>query len=216
MPATSEARTPRVSPSDGRVAGMVLTGGSSRRMGRDKARLVVGGIGLAAHVAAVLEEACVPVVEVGPSVTGLAATEEEPPGAGPLAAVAAGWALLGRLGAERPTVVAACDLPLLRPDVVRALARWPGSASVVPVVAGRPQPLCARWSVAALDDAARRLATTRSVRHVAEAPDTVLVDADELGATAARSLTDVDTVEALDALGLAAAAPRSGGQGASR
>lgn len=185
---------------DRTVAGMVLTGGASRRMGRDKATMVVAGRGLAAHVAAVLAEVCEPVVEVGPGVTGLPCTREDPVGGGPLAAVAAGWDLLVRLGARRPVLVAACDLPRLRADVVRALAGRRGEGTVVPLVGGEPQPLCARWSVPALEQARECLATTRSVRHLARRADTELLDASVLGEAAEAALADVDTMEELGAL----------------
>ena len=60
------------------LAGVLLTGGASRRMGTDKARLVVDGETLAARSARVLAAVCEPVIEVGPGVSGLPAVEEEP------------------------------------------------------------------------------------------------------------------------------------------
>ena len=77
------------------MAGVLLTGGASRRMGTDKARLVVNGETLAARSARVLTAVCDPVVEVGPGVSGLPAVLEEPPGAGPLVALLAGVGALG-------------------------------------------------------------------------------------------------------------------------
>lgn len=187
-------------------AGVLLTGGASRRMGTDKATLVVRGEALAARAARVLTSVCGPALEVGPGVTALACAREEPPGAGPLAAFLTG---VDALGAPGPVLLLACDLPLVDEHVLRVLAEWPGSASAVPVVRGRPQYACARWSPAAI--AAGRAAFDageQALRALAA------VDAEELresaftGATAAGVahpadvFADLDTPEDLRRLGL--------------
>ena len=61
------------------VAGLLLTGGSSRRMGRDKAELVVAGERLADHAARELTGACEPVLEIGPGRSELEAFADEVP-----------------------------------------------------------------------------------------------------------------------------------------
>jgi molybdopterin-guanine dinucleotide biosynthesis protein A len=124
-------------------AGVLLTGGASTRMGRDKATLVVGGETLGARAARVLSAVCAPVVEVGPGVTGLRAVRERPPGSGPLGALVAGVDAVGVL----PVVLLACDMPNVSEGIVRMLAEWPGNGTVVPVAAGRPQYACARYGV---------------------------------------------------------------------
>ncbi len=187
------------------IAGLLLTGGSSRRMGLDKSTLVIDGEPLAARVARVLRAVCPEAVEVGPGVTGLPHTLEAQPGAGPLAAIAAGWSMLRGRGHVGPVLVVACDLPLLDDHVLGRLAGWPGAGSVVPVAGGLPQPLCARWSVAALDAATSLLATTRSVRHLVGMDDVTLVDAEVLGAgPGGLALRDVDRPGDLAELGLTA------------
>ena len=128
------------------VAGILLTGGTSRRMGFDKASIRIGGVPCAARVAKVLRAVVAHAVEVGPGTSGLPAVREEPPGGGPLVAVCAGARVLEESGSTRPALVVACDLPLVTESVLRTLADWPGSRSVVPMIGGRPQPLCARWS----------------------------------------------------------------------
>ncbi len=128
------------------VAGILLTGGTSRRMGFDKASIPIGGVPCAARVAKVLRAVVAHAVEVGPGTSGLPAVREEPPGGGPLVAVCAGARALEESGSTRPALVVACDLPLVTESVLRTLADWPGSRSVVPMIGGRPQPLCARWS----------------------------------------------------------------------
>ena len=132
------------------VAGLLLTGGASRRMGTDKASIVVSGVPLAVRTAAVLAAVVAPALEVGPGRSALDAVVDDPPGRGPLAAAAAGARALSERGHRGPAVVVACDLPRLGPRAVHGLAAHPGSASVVPVVDGRPQWLVARWSEAAL------------------------------------------------------------------
>ncbi|HEX2031456.1 MAG TPA: molybdenum cofactor guanylyltransferase [Actinomycetota bacterium] len=138
-----------------RLAGILLTGSASRRLGTDKATLVVDGEPLAARQARLLGQVCEPCVEVGPGASGLRAVRERPAGAGPLAAVAAGAEALRRGGHRGGALAVAVDLPRLTPDLLRFLAGFPGDASVIPFVGGRAQPLCARYSRGALDVAER-------------------------------------------------------------
>ena len=116
-------------------------------MGRDKSQLVINGSTLAVRTAELLLSVVEIAVEVGPGVSGLVATREDPPGEGPLAAVAAGRRRLRELGHDDGgALVVACDLPLLSEPLLRLLAEWEWPYTVVPVVHGQPQPLCARWS----------------------------------------------------------------------
>jgi molybdenum cofactor guanylyltransferase len=134
------------------LAGLVLTGGASRRMGRDKASIVLAdGRTCAQTVAARLVEVANPVLEVGPGTSGLTAVPDDRPGAGPLAALATGWATLVSFGYRGPVLVLACDLPGVTVALLELLARARGEGSVVPVVGDRPQPLCARFGAASLD-----------------------------------------------------------------
>ena len=102
------------------VAGVLLTGGSSRRMGRDKATMVVRGEQLATRTARVLSAVCDPVVEVGRGVTELKCVREYPPGSGPLAALVAGADEL----AVDEVLLLACDYPFIDEPVLRLLADW--------------------------------------------------------------------------------------------
>ncbi|HEX3563979.1 MAG TPA: molybdenum cofactor guanylyltransferase [Acidimicrobiales bacterium] len=140
------------------VAGLLLTGGASRRMGTDKASIVLAdGRTCAQTVAARLAEVADPVLEIGPGATGLTAVPDDRPGAGPLAALATGWAALVGSGHAGPVLVLACDLPRVTVAVLELLARASGDDTVVPVVGGRPQPLCARFGPASLDQCQRLL-----------------------------------------------------------
>lgn len=127
------------------LGGIVLTGGGSRRLGTDKASLVLDGETLAARAARLLTVHCDLAVEVGPGHTGLDAVRESPPGSGPLAALAAGAGALLRAGALAGVVVLACDLPFAEPALA-AVVGAPSAALVVPVDAGgRRQYVCARY-----------------------------------------------------------------------
>ena len=182
------------------MAGVLLTGGASRRMGRDKARLVVNGETLATRSARVLAAACDPVVEVGPGVSGLPAVLEEPPGAGPLVALLAG---VGALGRPRSVILLACDLPNISPDLLRLLVEWPGSGTVIPVVDGRFQYACARYGPAAFDEARASLRHgLTSLREIAGSDCEYVSEADWDGVASALTFADVDTPEDLRRLGL--------------
>jgi molybdopterin-guanine dinucleotide biosynthesis protein A len=144
------------------VAGLLLTGGSSRRMGKDKASIVLAdGRTCAETVAARLAQVADPVLEIGPGTSGLSAVPDEDPGAGPLAALATGWAALVNSGHAGPVLVLACDLPQVTVPLLQLLARASGDGAVVPVVGGRPQPLCARFAPASLDQCQRLVAEGR-------------------------------------------------------
>lgn len=186
------------------VAGILLTGGRSRRMGFDKASIAIDGVPAAVRTARVLSAVAFPVVEVGPGRSGLASVREDPPGSGPLAAIAAGVRSLSEAGHDGAVLVVACDLPLLTEAALGMLAEWPGRSSVVPVVAGHPQPLCARWSGADLGSAAGLVdAGKRSMKALLSRPGIVFLDESswprsiEVGV-----LSDADTPTALDRLGL--------------
>jgi molybdopterin molybdotransferase len=181
-------------PARASVGGVLLTGGSSRRLGTDKATLVVHGQRLADHAAAVLGAVCREIVEVGPSVTGLPVCREEPVGSGPLAALVAGAAALGP-DASAGVVLLACDLPAVEAPLVELLARWPGRATVVPVAGGRPQLVCARYGPDALRAAAVALAAgERSLRALLDRVDHDVIEPSTWeGVAPTGAFADVDT-----------------------
>lgn len=119
------------------MLGVVLAGGKSRRMGREKALVEVAGRPMVEWVMAALEEVCERVVvsgQVGDR-PGLA----DPPGpGGPLAGLRAGLSLGGDL------LLVAVDQPWVRAATLRCLADGEGTA--VPVEGGVRQVTCARYS----------------------------------------------------------------------
>jgi molybdopterin-guanine dinucleotide biosynthesis protein A len=178
------------------IAGLLLTGGASSRMGVDKAELRIDGQRLADRAAAVLAEVCTTVLEVGPGATGLDAVREPEPGSGPLAALAAGGEELRRRGHDGPMLVLAVDLPFVEVPLLRLLAEHePGETTLVPTSAGVPQSLCARYHPDAAREAATLLAVgRRSLRALLD-----VVAWEPLGEEAwravapAHGLDDVDT-----------------------
>jgi molybdopterin-guanine dinucleotide biosynthesis protein A len=126
---------------------VVLTGGGSRRLGgQDKTRLQVGGRSLLDRVLAALPAAAEAVV-VGPEhdvVRPARFVREDPPGGGPVAALAAG---LAAVTGERVWLLAG-DLPFLTPAALAELARHPAAMAVD--AEGRDQPLLSCWDTAAL------------------------------------------------------------------
>ena len=145
-----------------------------------------------------------PIIEVGPGITGIQSICEQPRGAGPLAAMVAGGRYLCKLGHSGSLLVVACDLPLVNEAVFRMLADWPGTSSVVPMVEGTPNPLCARWS---MDDLALGegvlLEGYRSVHALIERCEVVFADKDSWppGVKDAH-MSDADTPDELDRLGV--------------
>jgi len=125
------------------AAAAVLAGGASRRMGRDKATLRVGGVELAALVLAAAAQVADPVVLVAPEghpARRVAAPAVADPGLGPLAALAAA---LDALEAEHVLVLAA-DHPGLRVPLLAHLVALAGEADAVACRRGpRLEPLVA-------------------------------------------------------------------------
>jgi molybdopterin-guanine dinucleotide biosynthesis protein A len=133
---------------------VILAGGSARRLGGvDKPGLVIGGRSLLDRVLAAVVGAT-RVIVVGPRRTTPAAVlwcQEDPPGGGPVAALAAG---LPSVTAARVVVLAA-DLPFVTDAVVaRLLEAAEGRDGALAVDNdGRDQLLLGAWSTAALRDA---------------------------------------------------------------
>ena len=183
----------------------MLTGGTSRRMGFNKAELRVGDDRLVDRAARVLVGVCDPAYEVGPGHSFLTAVRERPPGEGPLAALVAGAEALRRAGAGGPALVLGVDLPFVRAPLLQWLAARPGDLTVVPTDAdGEPQPCCARYSRDALEMGAQLLADgERSLRSLlASTPVELVGPEDWTGVAEANELADVDTPDDIIRLGL--------------
>lgn len=119
---------------------VLLTGGSSRRMGIAKDKLPIKGVPLGAKIARELTTAGWPVTVLGrEQIDGYPFLKDSADYAGPLAALRK-----FQPGADY-VFLCACDMPLFRGEVVKLLLAemQPEDDAIVPVLDGRPQPLCA-------------------------------------------------------------------------
>lgn len=141
---------------------IVLAGGRSTRLGRDKAGEPLLGIPMLRRVLdrlADVVDGCIVVRRQGQTLppealSGVGVVEDDYPDAGPLGGIYTG---LRASGSARALAVA-CDAPLLQPSLLRELLRLaPGHDAVVPLAEGLPQTLCAAYSQACLDPMRRRL-----------------------------------------------------------
>jgi molybdopterin-guanine dinucleotide biosynthesis protein A len=186
------------------TAGILLTGGRSRRLGVDKARLVLDGETLAARAARRLGAVCSPVVEAGDGVSGLPSVRERPSGAGPLAALAAAGTWLRDRGQHGPALLLAVDLPGVDEAFLRWLCERPGEPTVVLRVDGRLQPVCARYGADALVAAGSLVAVgIRALHELFDVVEHEVVEADEWRVVASPdAFLDVDTPADAQRLGI--------------
>ncbi len=120
------------------VAGFVLAGGKSSRMGRDKALLPLDGGTLGEHVASVVRAGAGNVTVIGQDIRDLV------PDQGPLGGL---WTALAQKKADWVLIVAV-DMPNLTVEFVRGLAeaaRQSEADAVVCDAGGRLHPLCAAY-----------------------------------------------------------------------
>jgi molybdopterin-guanine dinucleotide biosynthesis protein A len=175
--------------------GVVLCGGASRRMGRDKALLQVDGEPMALRVAAALRAAgATEVLAVGGDATaleliGLDVRPDTWPGDGPLPATITAL----RAARESLVLVTSCDLitpsSVAMAATVEALADHPGAVGAVPVADGHRQWMHTAWHVrvapalvAAYEGGARSLRRAGAELLIFEVTDldpAALADADE-------------------------------------
>lgn len=137
------------------LAGIVLAGGKSQRMGTDKARLALpDGRPVIQSVLEVVESVCGEVVVVVDvpgrcEELGLRArcVSDIVPERGPLGGLQAGL-----MAVEAPFALAvACDMPFLNPRLLHYMAALPQDyEALVPIIRGRWQPLHAIYAKACL------------------------------------------------------------------
>lgn len=190
--------------------GVVLCGGTSRRMGRDKALLEVDGVPMAIRVASAIRAAgASEVFAVGGDATALAdlGLDVRPdlwPGEGPLPATITAL----EAASESLVLITSCDL--LNPSAramaatVHALARHPGAVGAVPVADGHRQWTHAAWHVRVAT--ALVAARERGIRSLQRAgADLMLFEVTDLDPAV---LADADAPDDL----LGSPRPRPGGQ----
>jgi molybdopterin-guanine dinucleotide biosynthesis protein A len=125
---------------------LILAGGRSRRMGRDKAGLPAGNGTLVEHLVRRLAPVAAETLVAGApqigTIDGVRRIEDRYPGMGPLAGIHAGLVEAGR-----PWVwVVACDLPDVEPALGRLLGELAtGVDAVVPRVEDEAEGVCALY-----------------------------------------------------------------------
>lgn len=154
------------------LTGIVLAGGRSTRMGQDKASLPFGDDTLLTRairlVGSVADEVIVVVQSEqggGNLALGLPVRVVFDPieNLGPLAGIAAGLAASN----SDLNLIVACDMPLIKPAVLRRLVELCGDADIcVPVIGAQASPLCAvyRSSVASAAQALLATGERRAMR----------------------------------------------------
>lgn len=182
------------------VVAVVLAGGRGRRLGEPKMLAQIEGEPLLHHALRPAEEAGLPTVVVAKPSTPLPPTsspvllepeEIEHPLLGIVTA-------LHQLPDAPAVVVLGGDLPFVPAALVRALADAPGP--LVPVAAGRPQPLVARYDRDQLPDLEAALADDASITATVRALGTPTLDGTRLAVLdpAGRAFVNVNTPEDLE------------------
>lgn len=156
---------------------VILCGGSGRRLdGADKAALVVGERSLLDRAVGAVASARTTIV-VGPrheTERAVVWTIEDPPGGGPVAAIAAGLELV----TEDVVVVLGVDFPFVDSGHVRRLLeRLEGDGAIVTDHTGRHQFLVGAYRVASLRGSlADRDPTDMAVKDLVSGLDLVMID----------------------------------------
>jgi molybdopterin-guanine dinucleotide biosynthesis protein A len=130
------------------MAGIVLAGGKSERMGRDKALLELGVTSLLERAVRNLKQVARVVLVVADCSDKYLLSDGTPvigdmyPGTGPLGGILTGIEALG-IGCH---LVVACDMPWVEPDVLRLLLKSAdGYDAAIPCLADNLEPLCAAY-----------------------------------------------------------------------
>lgn len=167
------------------IAGVVLAGGRSSRMGTSKAALEWHGSTLLRRVTGILARGLdgpvlvvrAPGQPLPPLAAGVDVLDDPSEGKGPLQGIAVALAALSDQAYS--AFVCSTDLPLLHPAFIRRVTRDSDAADVVlPVVGGHRQPLAACYRTS-LADAAARLVAADQLRPAVLFADAHVVQLDE-------------------------------------
>jgi len=147
------------------VAGFVLAGGHSSRMGRDKALLDVGGEPLAARIARLMVQAAGSAVIIGDpqryGILGFPVLPDRIAGLGPM-----GGLLTALETTTAPwNLLVACDMPGITAALLEEIAgraqRAPDQCCIAAVSSRGPEPLCAAYHRACLPAVQRAVSAGR-------------------------------------------------------
>lgn len=144
----------QMNPVAAKTGGIVLCGGTSRRMGTPKAMLPVAGTTLLDHVVQVVQSVCGPVVvvarpgqEIPALPEGVEIARDSIEDFGPLAGIVAGFSALA--GRCQQALVVACDYPHAKPEFMRRIIEAVGDHQAVMIEhEGQLHPLLACYQLA--------------------------------------------------------------------
>ncbi len=176
------------------MLGVILAGGASSRMGRDKALVEVAGKSMLAWVADALSEVVDEVLVSGVERPGFVAIPDVgDPFHGPLAGIRA-----VALARPEPFLLVAVDQPWVRSATLRHLASLLGERPVVPTEHGVRQVLCAAYPGGLADLAGQELRAGGSIQSMLDVTSFDAVsDWEPLGEDG-RSWYSADSRQALD------------------
>ncbi len=187
-----------------RLLGAVLAGGEGRRFGGPKADVSVDGVSMVRRAVATLRVAVGEVVVV--SSRPVAPVEvrvlpDQTPDAGPLGGLEAALLHAAESGQDG-VLLLACDLPLVEPELLLAVAAALGVApAAAPPRAGGAEgiePLCAVYRVDVLSVVQEQLKSgDRSLHALFRAVGGRVIPASELGASSTDALLNVNTSQDL-------------------
>ena len=107
------------------IAGIVLAGGQSSRMGRNKALLDYQGRPLLDHMIDLMQQSGVKKIYVSGDIEGYHCIPDSAPFAGPAAAIRD---VLGQLAGYDGILFQPVDMPFMEPEILRLLLRHDGGA----------------------------------------------------------------------------------------
>lgn len=145
--------------------GVILAGGSSSRMGRDKATVEIDGAAMIDHVASALTRLVAAIVVVGRASAPDGATsvpDPGPPHQGPLAGLSAALHHAQAAGFDR-VVVVGVDQPYVRAETLQSLCELGPDLPAVPVDGAR-QVTCAVYPTRLAAEAERELLSGGSIQ----------------------------------------------------
>ncbi|HHG84360.1 MAG TPA: molybdenum cofactor guanylyltransferase [Bacteroidetes bacterium] len=164
------------------ITGILLSGGNSRRMGRDKALLPYQGSTLLGHAATLLASVCTPIFIISTNPkhqTPISSTFADTyPNHGPLGGIFTGL----KAAQTKWALVLACDMPRITPDFLGSLCalppQYPAADLIIFQENDRLQPLCALFSKSSLDLIAEAIAlNSLSVNKIIQKLHTEIVPA---------------------------------------
>lgn len=129
------------------MTGIILAGGQSKRLGVDKAELIVGGRSILERTVLILKQIFAEVIVVSNVYRDIAAEDaiQVKDIAGPKGALGGIYTGLYHASYDR-SFITACDMPYIKPQLVRLLAKRRQKDVVVPRVNGNFEPLFAVYS----------------------------------------------------------------------